>query len=317
MRKAALLYNARSGGGRRQRDADLKRILKVLADAGVEATLVRTQSSVDAAEQARQAIVNGCDTVFACGGDGTVHDVLQGMVGSQAALGVIPMGTANSLAHDLGLPGDPARAVRAALHAEPKRIALGRVTVLGPLGSPVTRYFTVAVGIGVDAHLFYKLHAGTKQRLGMGAYYYKAWHLWCTHRMENFDVELSFAEGDKAFHSGVTEMLAVRIRNFGGVLQELAPGAALERDDLRVVTCHTSSRFSYLLYVIRGLLRANWSVRGVELASAKTVRCTAPEISGEAPPCKVYVEADGELLGTLPAEITMVPDSLTILIPGK
>jgi diacylglycerol kinase (ATP) len=317
MRKAALLYNARSGGGRRQRDADLKRILKVLADAGVEATLVRTQSSVDAAEQARQAIVNGCDTVFACGGDGTVHDVLQGMVGSQAALGVIPMGTANSLAHDLGLPGDPARAVRAALHAEPKRIALGRVTVLGPLGSPVTRYFTVAVGIGVDAHLFYKLHAGTKQRLGMGAYYYKAWHLWCTHCMENFDVELSIAEGDKAFHRGVTEMLAVRIQNFGGVLQELAPGAALERDDLRVVTCHTASRFSYLLYVIRGLLRANWTVRGVELAFAKTVRCTVPEISGDAPRCKVYVEADGELLGTLPAEITMVPHALTILIPGK
>ena len=317
MRKAALLYNARSGGGRRQRDADLKRILKVLADAGVEATLVRTQSSVDAATQARQAIVNGCDTVFACGGDGTVHDVLQGMVGSQAALGVIPMGTANSLAHDLGLPGDPSRAVRAALHAEPQRIALGRVTVLGPLGSPVTRYFTVAVGIGVDAHLFYKLHAGTKQRLGMGAYYYKAWHLWCTHCMENFDVELSLAEGDKAFHSGVTEMLAVRIRNFGGVLQELAPGAALERDDLRVVTCHTASRFSYLLYVIRGLLRANWTVRGVELAFAKTVRCTVPEISGDAPRCKVYVEADGELLGTLPAEITMVPHALTILIPGK
>lgn len=317
MRKAALLYNARSGGGRKQRDADLTRILNVLGDAGVEATLVRTQSSVDAAEQARQAIVSGCDTVFACGGDGTVHDVLQGMVGSQAALGVIPMGTANSLAHDLGLPRDPARAVRAALHAEPQRIALGRVTVHGPLGSPVTRYFTVAVGIGVDAHLFYKLHAGTKQRLGMGAYYYKAWHLWCTHCMENFDVELSIAEGDKAFHSGVTEMLAVRIRNFGGVLQELAPGAALERDDLRVVTCHTSSRFSYLLYVIRGLLRANRSVRGVELAFAKTVRCTVPEISGDAPPRKVYVEADGELLGTLPAEITMVPHALTILIPGK
>src|SRR5438477_11525504 len=245
MRKAALLYNARSGGGRRQRDADLKRILKVLADAGVEATLVRTQSSVDAAEQARQAIVNGCDTVFACGGDGTVHDVLQGMVGSQAALGVIPLGTANSLAHDLGLPGDPARAVRAALHAEPQRIALGRVTVLGPVGSPVTRYFTVAVGIGVDAHLFYKLHAGTKQRLGMGAYYAKAWHLWCTHRMAGFQVQLSPGTSEEVLHRGITEVLAVRIRNFGGVLQELAPGASLERDDLRVVLCHTSSRLAY------------------------------------------------------------------------
>jgi YegS/Rv2252/BmrU family lipid kinase len=317
MRKAALLYNARSGGGRRQRDADLKRILKVLGDAGVEATLVRTQSSVDAAEQARQAIVNGCDTLFACGGDGTVHDVLQGMVGSQAALGVIPLGTANSLAHDLGLPSDPARAVRAALHAEPQRIALGRVTVHGPNGSPVTRYFTVAVGIGVDAHLFYKLHAGTKQRLGMGAYYYKAWHLWFTYCMKKFNVQLLPAEGDTVVHHGVTEMLAVRIRNFGGVLQELAPGAALERADLRVVTCHTSSRFSYLLYVMRGLLRARWSVRGVELAFAQAIRCTAPEVSDAAAPCKIYVEADGELLGTLPAEITMVPDALTLLIPKK
>lgn len=317
MRKAALLYNARSGGGRRQRAADLKRILKVLGDAGVEATLVRTQSSVDAAEQARQAIVNGCDTLFACGGDGTVHDVLQGMVGSQAALGVIPLGTANSLAHDLGLPSDPARAVRAALHAEPQRIALGRVTVHGPNGSPVTRYFTVAVGIGVDAHLFYKLHAGTKQRLGMGAYYYKAWHLWFTYCMKKFNVQLSPAEGDTVVHHGVTEMLAVRIRNFGGVLQELAPGAALERADLRVVTCHTSSRFSYLLYVMRGLLRARWSVRGVELAFAQAIRCTAPEVSDAAAPCKIYVEADGELLGTLPAEITMVPDALTLLIPKK
>jgi len=317
MRQAALLYNARSGGGRRQRDTNLNRILKVLEAAGVEAALVRTQSSADAAEQARLAIVRGCDTVFACGGDGTVHDVLQGMAGSPAALGIVPMGTANSLAHDLGLPLDPARAVRVALQTEPSRIALGRVTVNGLLGALVTRYFTVAVGIGVDAHLFYKLHAGTKQRLGMGAYYYKAWHLWCTHCMEKFDVQLSSADGDKVLHRGVTEMLAVRIRNFGGVLQELAPGASLDRDDLRIVTCHSSSRLSYLLYVTRGLLGAKWDVRGVELAFAEAVRCTAPEVSSDEVSCKIYVEADGELLGTLPAEITMVPDALSLLIPKR
>ena len=317
MRKAALLYNARSGGGRKLRDTDLNRMLKVLEAAGVEAALVRTQSSVDAAEQARQAIVRGCDTVLACGGDGTIHDVLQGMVGSEAALGVVPMGTANSLAHDLGLPRDPARAVRAALHAKPRRIALGRVTVNGSLGAPVTRYFTVAVGIGVDAHLFYKLHAGAKQRLGMGAYYYKAWHLWCTHSMVKFDVQFLPAEGHHVMHRGVTEMLAVRIRNFGGVLQELAPGASLERDDLRVVTCPPPSRLSYLLYVIRGLLRVRWSVRGVQLAFASTLRCTAAEVSGNAVRSNIYVEADGELLGTLPAEITVVPDALSLLIPER
>jgi len=317
MRKAAVLFNARSGGRRKRRESDLREILKILSEAGVEAELVRTQSSADAAEQARQAIRNGCDTVLACGGDGTIHDVIQGIAGSQTALGVIPMGTANALAHDLGVPREPARAVQAALKGIRRRIALGQVTVNGPLDTPVTRYFTVAVGIGVDAHLFYKLHAGTKQRLGMGAYYAKAWHLWCTHRMAGFQVQLSPGTSEEVLHRGITEVLAVRIRNFGGVLQELAPGASLERDDLRVVLCHTSSRLAYLIYVIRGMLHAQWRVQGVELGFSKSLHCSPSSIADAGGGCKVYVEADGELVGTLPAEIKMVPDALTVLLPGK
>jgi diacylglycerol kinase (ATP) len=317
MRKAALLFNARSGGGRKLRDSDLEQILKVFHDAGVETVLVRTQSSVDAAGQARQAIRNGCDTVLACGGDGTVHDVLQGMAGTSAALGVIPLGTANALAHDLGVPCEPRKAARVALSAIPKRVSVGRVAVSGAQNDPVTRYFTVAVGVGVDAHLFYKLHAGAKQRLGMAAYYAKAWHLWCTHRMERFQVQLSPGAADEVRHTGVTEMLAVRIRNFGGVLQELAPGASLDRDDLRVVLCRTSNRASYLWYVIRGMMRAHWRVPGVELSYSQSVRCSPPAAPSGDEPVRVYVEADGELVGTLPAEITMVPDALTILVPQK
>jgi len=319
MRKAVLLYNARSGGRRTQRRSDLQSALKILAEAGVEANLVLTQSSSDAAEQARKAILDDCDTVFACGGDGTIHDVLQAMAGTRVALGIVPMGTANSLAHDLRLPEDPAEAVRAALTAEQRRIAVGRVQVRGFSGESATRYFTVAVGAGVDAHLFYKLNAVVKQRLGMAAYYAKAWHLWFSHRMERFVVEWS---GGGEFGSGrrgdITEMLAVRIRNFGGILQELAPGASLDRDDLRVVLCCTRSRLSYLLYVIRGLLHAQWKVSGVELLNSERIRCDYdPRGGGAGNSPKVYVEADGELIGTLPAEVTIVRDALTILTPKR
>jgi diacylglycerol kinase family enzyme len=114
----------------------------------------------------------------------------------------------------------------------------------------------------------------------------------------------------------VTELLAVRIRNFGGVLRELAPGASLERNDLRLVICRSASRLSYLHYVVRGLLGRSWQVPGVELAHAETVSCKyALEDGGALLGTRVYVEADGELLGTLPAEITMVPDALTLLVP--
>jgi diacylglycerol kinase (ATP) len=324
MRKAALLYNARSGGRRAQRDSDLRDSLSVLAGAGVEASVIVTQSSADAAQQARKAIIEGCDTIFACGGDGTIHDILQGMTGTRVALGVVPMGTANALAHDLGLPLEPARAVRAVIDGEHRRIASGRLQVLGLDGKPTIRYFAVAVGIGVDAHLFYKLHAGTKQRMGMAAYYYKAWHLWFTHRMERFSVTYGDGSAGQVCHADVTEMLAVRICNFGGVLRELAPGASLDRNDFRVVICRTDSRLSYLLYVVRGFLGMDWKVRGVELMHTDQIRCHyvsegAASATAEAAPAapRIYVEADGELVGTLPAEITIVPDALTLLAPKR
>jgi diacylglycerol kinase family enzyme len=260
---------------------------------------------------------SGCDTVFACGGDGTIHDIVQVLAKSQVALAILPMGTANTLAHDLRLPFDVVAAARQALRASPRRIAIGHVQYVNLDGKSAASYFVVAAGAGVDAHLFYKLRPAAKQRLGMGAYYVKAWHLWFSHIMIRFVIEYADGGASPPKQANVTELLAVRIRNFGGVLQELAPGASLDRDDLRLVYCTTGSRIAYLLYVIRALLRRNWTIPGVELAYSEKVSCrylpststnTLPEVQPQ-----VYLEADGELLGTLPAEITIVPDALTIL----
>jgi diacylglycerol kinase (ATP) len=317
MRKAALLYNPDSGGRRTRRDVELESVLALLRGANVEAHLVLTDSRAHAEEKARQAVLAGCDTIFACGGDGTIHNVIQVLANTQAALAILPMGTANALAHDLGIPMNIAAAARTALHAAPRRVALGRIQFLDLEGRPGSRFFIVAAGAGVDAHLFYKLHAGTKQRMGMAAYYAKAWQLWFTHPMTRFLVEFSETGSGESRRTDVTELMAVRIRNFGGILQELAPGASLERDDLRLVLCRTASRLAYLLYVTRGLLRRSWKIPGIDLAHSEQVSCRYPQASasreGSPNPRKVYVEADGELVGTLPAEITIAPNALTLL----
>jgi YegS/Rv2252/BmrU family lipid kinase len=317
MRKAALLYNPDSGGSVR-RQTDLESVLALLRGANVEAQLVLTNSRAHAEEKARQAVLAGCDTIFACGGDGTIHNLIQVLAHTSAALAILPMGTANALAHDLGLPMNIEAAARAALQAVPRTVALGRIEHLDLEGNPGTRFFIVAAGAGVDAHLFYKLHAGTKQRMGMAAYYAKAWHLWLTYPMTRFQIDFAKTGSDAPRRADVTELMAVRIRNFGGVLQELAPGASLDRDDLRLVICRTASRLAYLLYVTRGLLRRDWNIPGIELAYSARVSCQILGTPGTLPASpKVYVEADGELLGTLPAEITMVPDALTLLAPSR
>jgi len=325
MRKAALLYNPDSGGSRVRRQTELESVLALLRSANVEAHLVLTDSRAHAEEEARQAVLAGCDTIFACGGDGTIHNMIQVLANTKATLAILPMGTANALAHDLGLPMNISAAAQAALHGVPRRIALGRVQFLDLEGKPGSRFFIVAAGAGVDAHLFYKLHAGTKQRMGMTAYYSKAWQLWFTHPMTRFRVE--FAESrpdqtgsDQPRRADVTELMAVRIRNFGGVLQELAPGASLDRNDLRLIFCRTASRLAYLLYVARGLVRSNWKVPGIDLAHSGRVSCQylpASPSTGNVSQPKVYVEADGELVGTLPAQITVVPEALTLLAPSR
>jgi diacylglycerol kinase family enzyme len=207
---------------------------------------------------------------------------------------------------------NPERAARALLTAVPKRIAVGQIQYRDFNAIPCSRYFTVAAGVGLDAHLFYKLNRLMKDRMGMTAYYSKAWHLWWTHRMRFFEAEFSSNGSGPTAEGRLSEMLAVRINYFGGVLRELAPGASLARNDLRLILCRTASRAKYVAYVFRGILGLSSGIPGIELKYADQVTCRA--IANEKPE-NIYVEADGELLGRLPITLSVVPDSLTVLVP--
>ena len=312
MRKAALLYNPVSGGSRK-RQRELDRALSVLREAGVKAEIVPTDSPHHAEAEAHRAVTDGCDTIFACGGDGTIHNILQVLANTTVPLAILPMGTANALAHDLGLPMNVPASAKAALNAVPRRIALGRISHMNLKNEPASCYFVLAAGIGVDAHLFYQLHSEIKQRIGMAAYYAKAWHLWFSYSMPRFHAEYVDASSNITQTASVTELMGVRIRNFGGVLREFAPGASLDRDEIRLILCHTAKRWAYLLYVTQGLLGWRWPVPGIDVVSSTHVSCRYAT-SGEQ---TIYVEADGELIGTLPAEMTIVPNALTLLAPAR
>ena len=308
MRKALILYNPQSGQRNRRLDTATERAAEVLREAGIEVTVRATVSAAEAGQQAREAVCEGYDTIFACGGDGTIQDVAQGLVGSRAALGIIPLGTANALAHDLGIPSDASAAARLALRALPRRIAVGKADYHRADGSLATRYFLSVAGAGQDATLIHQLKSGDKRSFGIAAYFLKALQVWLTHRPQWLSASLS---GDvEPRPQQVTQLLAVRIHDFGNLLRDLAPGASLLRQDFRVVLFKTSSRWAYLLYVLRGIAGANSAIAGVETTYANAIRLASASSSSP-----VYLEADGELLGQLPAEISIVPDALTLLVP--
>jgi diacylglycerol kinase (ATP) len=318
MHKATILFNPNSGRRGRKRDLELNHAIGIIQSAGVRTELTVCRSSQEATDNARCAVAAGSDTVFACGGDGTIHDVIQGLAGTPVALAILPFGTANALAHDLRIPFRPSSAAQVAVEGKSKvrRIPLGQIEYEDFNGKSSARYFTVAAGIGVDAHLFYKLTAQLKNRSGMTAYYIKAWQLWATYNMRRFDVEYSNGNGHRQ-RASLTELLAVRIKFFGNVLRELVPGASLECSDLRAVMCRTASRNAYLQYVAGRLIGRQWDIDGIDLVSCSEVVCKLPEKNGgDTGEERVYVEADGELLGRLPARMTMQPDALSLVVPA-
>lgn len=312
MQKALLLYNPQSGRRRQRRLLDVQAAAAVLRSGGVEVETEATQGPATGGDQARRAGREGYDTIITCGGDGTIHDVLQGMVNSAANLGVIPLGTGNALGNDLGLPRNPAVAARMLLTAVPQPVAVGRIEV--QRGAVCDwRYFIVTAGIGVDAELLYSLSFEAKRWLGMAGYYGEALRQWAVQKFPWFDIEFYDAELGRRRQERVTQLLAVRITHFGGVLRKIAPGASLLRRDFQLVLFKTPSRTRYLRFVLGRMLNRYWSDPFIEFAYASEVCCYCPS----QPSPRIYAEADGEVLGTLPVSITVVPDAVSLLVPAR
>jgi diacylglycerol kinase family enzyme len=259
-------------------------------------------------------MARGFDAIFACGGDGTVYDVLQGMVHGpeQVALGVLPLGTANVLANDLGLPMDVQAAARAVLSYAPRRVAAGQ---LGwPGGQPT--YFSVAAGIGAHAGLIYDASARSKQHGGFATYYIAGFSRIFLHQFVPFAVEIVLPDGSVRCEQ-VLEVVSMRVRSFGKWLSRWRPGGALDRDYLQLVTVKPCSRWALFRYAVSAIVRgaapdSAGQPPTVEFTRALCVRCRA--LAGVST-AGIRAQADGEVLNGMPAEIAIVPRALTLLMP--
>src|SRR5436309_3125137 len=152
LRNALLIHNpnAGNGGAGRRQMLDLAR--RILANGGIEAELVETRGPGDATEMAQRAVIEGRQLVIACGGDGTLNEVVNGLTGEEnerrVPLALLPGGTANVLAKEISLPWDILGAAEKLIHSEIKDIALGLAT---PLEQPQKkRYFLSVAGAGPD-----------------------------------------------------------------------------------------------------------------------------------------------------------------------
>jgi diacylglycerol kinase family enzyme len=340
MQKIALLYNPASGTGRERRIARVESAAGVLRGEGHDVLTFPTQSSDSVSQQIDRLLRDEFTNFIVCGGDGTVHGVLQALVeaGDDVTLGIIPFGSGNLLAKDLGIPRHPLRAARALLTAQPIPTTVACMEFRTATGEMARRYWIVAAGVGADAHVICKINHTFKARYGVYAYYAEAARqlLLARYKFPPFVVE--FQENDSGSGTGatrrevVTQIVAERIDYFGRCLATQKNGAGSGRisEDLHVVLFKTPDPLRYLTYGVRLLSNLvgvpPGKIRDVELVRVREITCRELDPEESLPECwkgvrqgsgEIFAEADGELLGALPVKIQILPATLSLLRPMR
>jgi diacylglycerol kinase (ATP) len=291
--RVLIVFNPAAGAGRRRR---LARALDALAARGLRPALAETRGPGDASRLAREAAERGERLVVAAGGDGTIAEVAAGLAGGPAILGVLPLGTANVLAWELGVPAVPERAAEV--------LAAGRAMSLHPgfarFADGRARLFVQMLGAGFDAAVVANLDLGLKRRIGKAAYVWQSLRELPRYRFPPITVELDGTASD------AVSVIVTKGRLYAGRYL-IAPAARPGQAGFHAVLFRRPGALQAALAGAALPLGLVPRLPGVEIVAARRIRLSA---------AGVPVQADGDPVGTLPVDIMDAADPLRVLLPG-
>jgi diacylglycerol kinase (ATP) len=304
IQNAILIHNPNAGNGGNGRRRLIDEARKILASNGIEAEVAETTCPGHATELAQQAVRDRRELVIACGGDGTLNEVVNGLAnysnGHRVPLALLPGGTANILAKELDLPWDIPRAARRLIKGEIREIALGLAT---PLEQPERkRYFLCVSGAGPDGMIVYSVDLGLKARVGILAYWWQGAREVLRYTFPRFRVRA----GDRQLEA--TLVVVGRTKNYGGPFK-ITDQADLFEDQFEVMALTTQSGFRYLSYLPTLWMGNLRKEEDVHFWKADSLVCEPLDAN------PVYAQVDGEPLARLPIEFSIAPRALKLLVP--
>ena len=289
---AAVVINPAAGRRSRIPPSDRVRLAaRILGARGVDADVRLTERPGHACELAREALDAGAEIVVAWGGDGTVNEVGRMLLGSSAALGIVPVGSGNGLARALGIPGDPAAALVHALDRPARPIDAGEID---------GHVFLNVAGVGLDAAVAHAFaHAagprGFRQYIAIGV-----------RGLLTYRAPACRVESDGTERACRPLLLTIANGPQWGNGARIAPDARLDDGLLDLVVVEPPSR-------MRAMLQAPRLFTGTiaRAAGVSRVRVAAARISGDPP---ILFHADGEpMVSTTPViDVRVLPAALRV-----
>jgi diacylglycerol kinase (ATP) len=293
MKRARLIYNPTSG--REILKRNLPEILQKLEMAGYEASCHATTGAGDATEAARIAVERKYDIVIAAGGDGTIHEVVNGLAEQEyrPRLGIIPAGTTNDFARALQIPRDIGVAVDIITKGELIPVDIGRIN---------DRYFINIAGGGRITEITYEVPSKLKTMLGQLAYYLKGMEMLPSIKPSDVSIEY-----DGKLFEGEAMLFLVGLTNSIGGFEKLAPDASIN-DGLFSLLILKKTNLAEFIRI------ATLALRGEHVHDSNVIYTQANRIKVHATE-KVQLNLDGEFGGLLPAEFENLYRHLEVFVP--
>jgi len=290
--KVLLVANPLSGGGRAGRCVDTVRA--ALADGGLDCEAVLTQRQGDGEAAARD-----CEgerpLLVAFGGDGTFNEVLNGADLARATLAIIPAGTGNVLAKELGVPRQPARAAR---------LLAGGRCVRMDVGVCNGRRFACVFGAGLDARIVETVHS--RRGASMSKLRYLPHIVRAVVGMPPWRIRV--VGGDRTLAEGVRQVIIANTRSYGGPMCP-ASAAGPHDGELDAMCARMDGPVNVAAAFAGALAGMLHRCGAVCYARGRRFRV-------EAPGQQVPYQIDGEAAGFLPAEVGIMPDGARLLVPA-
>jgi YegS/Rv2252/BmrU family lipid kinase len=291
-KRAFIIYNP-TAGRHRGRSGRIAAFQKHLGTLGIQSISEPTAAPHDAARLVRQALALGdFDLLVVHGGDGTINEALQELVGKDMPLAIWPGGTANVLARDLGLPFGARRLASVIAHGVSRRVSVGRAG---------KRYFFLMAGIGLDASIVKRVNYTLKRRVGLLAYWFAGFHQLMNWRPQPFTLRIAGVDYPATFAA------IGNSAGYGGGLK-ITSLARLDEHCLDVCIFSTVSRLQYLRYLISCYSgKPTHKMPGVVYLKADQVEAITAK--------SALVQVDGELMGSLPMTFDVVSNAVSLVVP--
>ena len=286
-----IIFNPAAGARRR---AKLYSALDVLYGLGIQFQLLETSARGDAEKFARMAADQG-RIVVAAGGDGTIAEVAAGLAGTQALLGILPLGTANVFALEMSVPLNPREAARTLLMGRSASVYPGILK----RGDLTDRLFIQMVGVGLDSVVVHRLPPGLKRVFGKGAYVMQTLCDLTRHSFQSFKVKIDALEVE------TSGLVVTKGRYYAGRFQ-IAPEADPRETQFHVLSLHQDHFFDALKHAAALSLGRLPYLSSISLRRGHDIQVFGADLP---------VQADGDAAGSLPIHIVPFMQPLRVVVP--